>query len=53
MNTIKTIQQNYHFEKMKKHITKFIKQCNNRQKNKHSTHKKYRIIQIIPKPKKQ
>ena len=52
-NTIKAIQQNCHFEEMKKYITKFIKQYNNCQKNKHSTHKKYGIMQIIPKPKKQ
>ena len=38
---------------MKKHVTKFIKQCNNCQKNKHSIHKKYGVMQIIPKLKKQ
>ena len=38
---------------MKKYVTKFIKQCNNCQKNKHLIYKKYGIIQIILKPKKQ
>ena len=53
MNTIKAIQWNYYFKKMKKYITKFIKQCNNCQKNKHLIHKKYGIMQIILKLKKQ
>ena len=53
MNIIKTIQWNCYFEKMKKCIIKFIKQCNNCQKNKHLIHKKYGIMQIIPKLKKQ
>ena len=38
---------------MKKHITEFIKQCNNCQKNKYLIYKKYGIMQVIPKPKKQ
>ena len=49
-NTVKTIQRNCYFNKIKNHVTNFIKQCESCQKNKHFIKKKYGNPEIIKKP---
>ena len=51
-NTVKAIQRNCHFGNIKMHVRNFIRQCENCQKNKHSTHinKVPQTIELVEKP---